>query len=67
MCLTCPTYPARTVSPRLARHCYDTHRLAIRPVKDSALADLDLLEDVVVFKDRFYRCSWGGTNTRGSG
>ena len=51
-------YPARTMSPRLARHCYDTHRLAIRPVKDSALAERDLLADVVAFKNRFYRCSW---------
>lgn len=28
------------------------------PVKDNALADNDLLERVVRFKDKFYRCPW---------
>lgn len=28
------------------------------PVKDNALADNDLLERVVKFKNRYYRCPW---------
>lgn len=28
------------------------------PVKDNALADNDLLECVVKFRDKFYRCPW---------
>ena len=28
------------------------------PVKGNALADNDLLERVVKFKDKFYRCPW---------
>ena len=28
------------------------------PVKDRALEDTDLLDRVVAFKDKFYRCSW---------
>jgi hypothetical protein len=41
-----------------SRHYYDLYRLASSPVKEVALADLQLLSDVVAFKDRFYRCSW---------
>ena len=43
---------------RFARHYYDTYRLANSPIKDSALADLALLADVVAFKNRFYPCPW---------
>lgn len=43
---------------RYSRHYYDMHRLAQSAVKSSALAELKLLEDVVAFKDRFYRCPW---------
>lgn len=32
--------------------------MANSPVKDSALADLALLKDVVAFKQRFYRRPW---------
>ena len=32
--------------------------MAASPVKDIALADLALLEDVVAFKERFYRRTW---------
>ena len=28
------------------------------PVKDAAFADLDLLDRVVKFKEKFYRCPW---------
>ncbi|MCH8473990.1 MAG: nucleotidyl transferase AbiEii/AbiGii toxin family protein [Opitutales bacterium] len=41
-----------------SRHYYDLARMAKSPVKSVALADLDLLEEVIKFKERFYRCSW---------
>jgi hypothetical protein len=44
--------------PRYSRHYYDMDRLAGSGIKQKALADLQLLEDVVAFKKRFYRCSW---------
>jgi hypothetical protein len=43
---------------RYSRHYYDLAMMAKSPVKDSALADLALLEDVVAFKQRFYRRPW---------
>lgn len=44
--------------PRYSRHYYDLARMAAAPVKDAALADLDLLADVVAFKQRFYPRGW---------
>jgi Nucleotidyl transferase AbiEii toxin, Type IV TA system len=44
--------------PRYSRHYYDVHRLAQSPVKDAALHAVDLLRDVVEFKQRFYPCGW---------
>jgi hypothetical protein len=32
------------------------------PVKNRALADTDLLNRVVAFKDKFYHCSWAQYN-----
>lgn len=43
---------------RYSRHYYDLAMMAAAPVKDVALADLPLLEDVVAFKQRFYRRPW---------
>lgn len=43
---------------RYSRHYYDLAMMAAAPVKDAALADLVLLEDVVAFKQRFYRRPW---------
>lgn len=43
---------------RYSRHYYDLAMMAAAPVKDAALADLALLEDVVAFKQRFYRRPW---------
>lgn len=40
--------------PRYSRHYYDLYCMGKSPVKAEALADLDLLERVVRFKDRFY-------------
>ena len=43
---------------RYARHYYDLDQLAHSEYKDSALAQLDLLDKVVVFKMRFYPRGW---------
>ena len=43
---------------RYSRHYYDLAMMAAAPVKNAALADLALLDDVVEFKQRFYRRPW---------
>lgn len=32
--------------------------MANSPVKDAAFGNIELLEKVVLFKEKFYRCSW---------
>ena len=44
--------------PRYSRHYYDLARMASAPVKEAALANLELLADVVAFKQRFYPRGW---------
>lgn len=48
----------KPMTPGYSRHYYDVFHLAASPVKDNALRDLQLLADVVQFKQRFYRCPW---------
>lgn len=43
---------------RYSRHYYDMALLGRSSVKDSALAELSLLSDVVAFKQRFYPSAW---------
>jgi hypothetical protein len=43
---------------RYSRHYYDFYKLASSLVGASAIADLNLLRDVVAFKQRFYPCGW---------
>lgn len=43
---------------RHSRHYYDLAQMAQSSVKDEALKDLKLLEDVVVFKQKFYMSAW---------
>ncbi|MHB1099459.1 MAG: nucleotidyl transferase AbiEii/AbiGii toxin family protein [Burkholderiales bacterium] len=51
--------PESSAQPlRYSRHYYDLAMMTSAPVKDAALADLALLEDVVAFKQRFYRRPW---------
>lgn len=51
--------PENSIVPtRYSRHYYDLYCMANSPVKAEAFADLDLLDKVVRFKDKFYRCSW---------
>jgi len=42
------------IPPRYSRHYYDLQCMARSSVKDAAFQDLDLLRQVVAFKDRFY-------------
>ena len=49
---------SKSLPPRYSRHYYDLYRMANSQVKGDAFADLSLLEDVVEFKKRFYRCPW---------
>lgn len=44
--------------PGYSRHYYDQHQLSKSAVAERALNDLALLEDVVNFKQRFYRSPW---------
>lgn len=46
------------VPPRYSRHYYDLYRMAKSAVRQSALAEKELLKKVVAFKEKFYRCPW---------
>lgn len=48
----------KTFPARYSRHYYDLFCMMNSNVKDSALADIELLNKVVRFKEKFYRCSW---------
>ena len=51
--------PAGNLQPaRYSRHYYDLARMAASPVRAAALADFDLLAEVVAFKQRFYPRGW---------
>ncbi|TXH02883.1 MAG: nucleotidyl transferase AbiEii/AbiGii toxin family protein [Candidatus Moraniibacteriota bacterium] len=44
--------------PRYSRHYFDLARMAMSWVRGSALSRLDLLADVIAFKQRFYPRGW---------
>ncbi|MCO6512083.1 MAG: nucleotidyl transferase AbiEii/AbiGii toxin family protein [Aridibacter famidurans] len=44
----------KSVPRNYSRHYYDVFKLCRGPIKESALSDLDLLREVVRFKERFY-------------
>ena len=48
----------KTFPARYSRHYYDLYCMANSPVKDAAFANIELLENVVLFKEKFYRCPW---------
>lgn len=48
----------RPFPSRYSRHYYDLYKMMKDSVKDNALEDNDLLDRVVKFKDKFYRCPW---------
>lgn len=49
---------SRALPSRYSRHYYDLYCMSKSPVKDRAIVDTELLERVVAFKDKFYRCPW---------
>ncbi len=51
-----------TQPPRNSRHYYDMAQMALSPIKDSALADISILESVVDFKMKFYPRGWANYN-----
>lgn len=48
----------KPMPPRYSRHYYDLALLAQSRIKNEALGDLELLADVVAFKERFYPTGW---------
>ena len=48
----------KPIPPRHSRHFYDLAMMAKSSIKEKALADLELLKSVVVFKQRFYTSGW---------
>ena len=48
----------RAFPVRYSRHYYDLYCMAFSPVKTAAFVDLELLDRVVRFKEKFYRCPW---------
>ena len=51
--------PETTNTPaRYSRHYYDLYKMSCSPIKDTALADLELLSDVVDRRDKLYHCTW---------
>jgi hypothetical protein len=50
--------PDKPLPARYSRHYYDLYRISRMPIRDQALAKMDLLQEVVEFKMRFYRCPW---------
>jgi len=52
------SHRASPMPPRYSRHYYDMYKLAGSSIKDAALVDSALLQDVVAFKQRFYPSRW---------
>jgi hypothetical protein len=51
--------PGNVAQPqRYSRHYYDLAKMATSPIKNTALGDLELLANVVEFKERFYPRGW---------
>jgi hypothetical protein len=50
--------PEKLLPERYSRHYYDVAMLAQKPIKAEALADINLLADVVKHKETFYPAAW---------
>lgn len=53
----------RPMPTRYSRHYYDLFQMTRSDVAANAIADLSLLDDVVKFKQRFYRSPWASYET----
>lgn len=51
-------YRQTLIPQRYSRHYYDLYKLALSPIREKALSQLGLLQDVVEFKKRFYPVTW---------
>ena len=49
--------------PRYSRHYYDMAMMAKSDIKDKALSDLELLQQVIDFKNKFYPATWAKFDT----
>lgn len=54
---------SKPMPPRYSRHYYDLFQMTKSDVAANAIADLSLLDDVVKFKQRFYRSPWASYDT----
>ena len=54
---------SKPMPPRYSRHYYDLFQMTQCKVAANAIADLSLLDDVVKFKQRFYRSPWASYET----
>lgn len=50
--------PSGGIPSRYSRHYYDIYCMGSSKVKEKAFLDIELLKEVVLFKDKFYRSSW---------
>jgi hypothetical protein len=50
--------PEKALPQRYSRHYYDLYRMSLLPIREQAIARMDLLDEVVEFKKRFYRSPW---------
>ncbi len=57
----------KSLPMRYSRHYYDLAQMANSGIKDEALTNLELLEQVVDFKQRFYPSGWANYKTATSG
>jgi Nucleotidyl transferase AbiEii toxin, Type IV TA system len=55
--------PEPRAADRIARHWYDMAMLATHPIRDRALADIDMLANVADYKDRIYPSGWASYST----
>lgn len=46
---------------RYSRHYHDLYQMALSATKDEALADFELLREVIAYKNLFYPCGFGQT------
>lgn len=53
---------SKPLPPRYSRHYYDIAIMAKSDVKNEALADLELLKQVIEFKNKFYPAAWAKFN-----
>lgn len=46
--------------PRYSRHYYDVYKMIRSDIREKSLRNIDLLKNVIDFKNKFYACKWAG-------